>query len=279
MAPTLHPPRLLALDLDGTLLDAASLLPKAHAQTVAWAQQRGIEVAIVTGRPLLTTRWVWERLHLDTPVVCFNGVWVGVPGEPPLACEALSESEVHHIVGVLADLDGAICVYPGVERWLIHRFTARTQDFAQLYGVTIEERPDLLKHWQGPSCKVMFVTEPENLAASLSAAQDSLGADYHIVASQEDRFEIHRPGITKAWGLAKLAAFMGIEQEAVWAVGDAANDREMINWAGVGCAMGHAPEPLRAAARVVLPAITEHGLQALVPLMEQALAGKPSPLP
>lgn len=273
----LPPPKLLALDLDGTLLDAASQLPQAHRETVAWVRSQGIEVAIVTGRPLLTTRWVWERLGLDTPVVCFNGVWVGVPGEAPLACEALSEADVHDIVAVLAQLDGAICVYPGVERWLIHRFTARTRDFSQLYGVTIEEQPELLRTWTGPSCKVMFVAEPERIPHALALAQQALGDRFHMVASQEDRFEIHRPGVTKAWGLARLCSVMGIQAGEVWAVGDAANDAEMIAWAGVGCAMGHAPAALQAQAQVILPSIHEHGLQALRALIEEAQASHGRP--
>ena len=265
-------PRLLALDLDGTLLDAQSQLPDAHMETVQWAKAHQIEVAIVTGRPLLTTRWVWDRLGLDTPVVCFNGVWVGVPGEEPLACEALEEDEVHRIVASLAKQDGAICVYPGVERWLIHRFTPRTAGFTQLYGVTIEESPELLKQWQGPSCKVMFVTEPHLLKEQLAAVKADLGDEFHIVASQEDRFEIHRHGVTKAWGLSRLASIMGIDQENVWAAGDANNDLEMVSWAGVGCAMGHAPQGLRDRAQLVLPSIHEHGLQGLVSHMQDAIA-------
>ncbi|TVR17018.1 MAG: HAD family phosphatase [Planctomycetota bacterium] len=267
-------PRLLALDLDGTLLDEHSMLPKEHEELVHWVRQQGIEVAIVTGRPLLTTRWVWERLQLDTPVVCFNGVWVGVPGEAPLACEALHEHEVHDIISVLGELDGSICVYPGVERWLIHRFTNRTRDFSRLYGVTIEENPDILRTWQGDSCKVMFVSEPDRLQAALRQARDHFADRYHVVASQQDRFEIHRPGITKAWGLAQLAQLMGIEQASVWAVGDAANDTEMLEWAAMGCAMGHAPQTLRDCADVTLPSIHEYGLQALRPLLQTALTEK-----
>ena len=236
-----------------------------------WAKEQGVEVAIVTGRPLLTTRWVWERLGLDTPVVCFNGVWVGVPGEEPLACQALEENEVHQIVGALAKQDGAICVYPGVERWLIHRFTQRTVGFNQLYGVTIEENPELLKDWQGSSCKVMFVAEPELLPQQLAAVKAELGDAFHIVASQEDRFEIHRHGVTKAWGLSRLAEIMGIPQKNVWAVGDANSDLEMVSWAGVGCAMDHAPAGLRERAQIVLPSIHEHGLKGLIDHMQQAI--------
>ena len=264
-------PRLLALDLDGTLLDAHSALPEAHADTVKWAKDAGIEVAIVTGRPLLTTRWVWERLGLDTPVVCFNGVWVGVPGEEPLACEALQEEEVHRIVAALAKQDGAICVYPGVERWLIHRFTLAPLGLTNFTGLRSKKVPNCCSNGRAPSCKVMFVTEPDLLQEQLAAVKADLGDEFHIVASQHDRFEIHRHGVTKAWGLSRLADIMGIPQNQVWAAGDAANDLEMVGWAGVGCAMGHAPAALKERADVILPGIEEHGLQALIAHMKTAM--------
>ena len=60
----------------------------------------------------------------------------------------------------------------------------------------------------------------------------------------------------------RLAELMGIPQaQEVWAAGDAANDLEMVSWAGVGCAMGHAPDALKEQANLILPESEEHGLQ------------------
>ena len=88
-------PRLLALDLhDGTLLNANSTLPEAHAEAVAWAKSAGIEGGLCHRSPAAhNTRWVWERLSLNTPVVYLTGIQFD-SGEEPLACEALQEAEV-----------------------------------------------------------------------------------------------------------------------------------------------------------------------------------------
>ena len=75
------------------------------------------------------------------------------------------------------------------------------------------------------------------------------------------------PGHHKAWGLERLAGHPRHPRTAVWAVGDADNDREMVQWAGHGCAMGHAPESLRRLARHLLPDIHQQGLDALPALV------------
>src|SRR4051812_26740809 len=100
------PPTLVALDLDGTLLDHESRLPAGHARAVRELVALGAQVAIVTGRPLLTTTWVWRELGLPTPAVCFNGTWVGIPGQAPLATLAISQAEARTAIAALREFDG-----------------------------------------------------------------------------------------------------------------------------------------------------------------------------
>lgn len=263
----LPPPRLLALDLDGTLLDADSTIPSGHALAVDAFRRRGIAVAIVTGRPLLTTRWVWRDLRLDTPLACFNGAWVGIPGHDAMAWERIPEVDVLAIVEELRQHQGTICLYPRPDRWQMHRADPYTADWQQLYQAPIEIVTGLVDRWRGPSCKVMFVT-PEGIQRVADRLNARFGRRYHVTVSQDDRLEVLPAGISKAWGLARLAEHLGIPQHAVWAVGDAANDLEMLRWAGMGFAMGQAPEHVKATADAVLPAITARGLRHLDAWME-----------
>jgi len=258
---------LVALDLDGTLLDEASVLPAGHERVVAELRHQGIEVAIVTGRPLLTARWVHARLGLQTPMVCFNGGWLGYPGGEMVAACSLSEQDVRAIVAALADADGAICCYPDASTWIMDQEIPLTARWRSLYGAPITIDRARIHAWQGPSCKVMFVADPARLGLIAAQLHARFHGRFHVVVSQEDRFEVSPAGITKAWGLHRLAERLGVAQPEVWAVGDAANDLEMIRWAGHGCAMGQAPEAVRRAARHVLPGIHARGLCALPDLM------------
>jgi hydroxymethylpyrimidine pyrophosphatase-like HAD family hydrolase len=280
------PKILVALDLDGTLLDEHSHLSAGHRSAVRDLVRLGAAVAIVTGRPLLTTTWVWRELRLSTPIVCFNGAWVGTAPDAVSTGHAgtawascpLREADVRWALATLrASVDGlpgnpgAICGYPDAGTWLIDRATAYTQRWCDRYQVPIGVEPARFNDWRGPSWKLMYVAEPEVVAHALPKLRAGLSGRMEVVVSQPDRVEILPRGITKAWGLEHLANHLGIPRNNVWAVGDADNDREMIAWAGQGCAMGQAPEGLRALAKHVLPGVDARGLCALVPMVERAI--------
>lgn len=269
------PRALVALDLDGTLLDEASTLSPGHERAVAELRRLDVEVAIVTGRPLLTARWVQERLGLRTPLVCFNGGWLGHAEGTALATSLLDEREMRAIIAALVDEispdDGVLCGYPCATTWVMDRETAHTRHWRAFYGAPIEVAPERFACWQGPSCKLMFVADPKRLGAVAARLRARFAGRFHVVISQDDRFEVSRHGITKAWGLERLAQRLGVARERVWAVGDAANDIEMIRWAGHGCAMGQAGWQVRRHARHVLPGITARGLCALPALVARHL--------
>ncbi len=263
-------PLLLALDLDGTVLTDDCHAPAGHVRAIRAIERLGVTVAIATGRSLLTTRPVWRELGLATPVVCFNGAWVGGCDGVALASRRLSERDVHAVIAELDGVDGALCFFPHPDSWRMDRELPLTQVWRDR-GWPIEVDPDLRRTWRGESCKLMFVAEPDLVPALVIRLRERLGRRFHIVVSQPDRFEIHYHDVTKAWGLERLAAHLGVPRAQVWAVGDADNDREMIAWAGHGCAMGHAPEGVLALARHRLPGIEARGLCALVPLIERAI--------
>lgn len=266
-------PQLVALDLDGTLLDHQGGLPAAHARTVAELLAAGVQVALVTGRPLLTARWVHRALNLRTPLVCFNGGWVGYPECAPLAASVLEEAEVREVVAALVDQGGTICCYPRADEWLVDEETSHTAHWRERYDTQITLDRARIHDWRGSSCKIMFVAVPERLSAVARRLQVRFAGRYHVVVSQDDRCEISRVGITKEWGLSRLAAHLGVAREQIWAVGDAANDAEMITWAGHGCAMGDAPERLRGLARHVLPSASARGLCVLPGLLARFADG------
>ncbi len=265
-------PRLLALDLDGTLLTADCELPMGHVHAVRAIRRLGVEVVIATGRGLLTTRWIWKALGLETPLVCFNGGWVGHPDHGPIASRILEQDEVLAVMEALKHREGVVCCYPDPETWLMNRESELTRPWRDLYRVPIQVREDLCETWTGTSLKMMYAGSPEMVLRTRAHLQETFRSRFHVVISQPDRLEILPNDITKGWGLVQLAAHLGIPRAAVWAAGDADNDREMLAWAGHGCAMGQASEAMRAAARHVLPSAEARGLCALVPLIEREIA-------
>lgn len=260
---------LVALDLDGTLLTEESRLTAGHERAVDELRRRGAHVAIVTGRPVLITAGIWRRLGLTTPAVCFNGGWVGFPGQPAMASLRHSEADTRDILAALHGRGGVACGYPDETSWWMDRVALETAGWPAKYGAAIEVRPEDFAPWNGPSFKVMYVADPALTPAIVRDLRERFRGRFHVVLSQADRLEILPKGISKVWGLSRLADLLGVPRAQVWSVGDAENDLEMVAWAGHGCAMGHGPERLLAAARHILPGIHARGLCALPLLMER----------
>jgi Cof subfamily protein (haloacid dehalogenase superfamily) len=260
-------PTLVALDLDGTLLEEPCAIPAGHHLAVQELTAMGIPVVLVTGRPLMTTTWVWRELSLTTPVVCFNGTWIGNPEAAPLISSPLSQENVRGVLANLMAFEGAVCAYPDAQRWVMNREIPHTRRWREVYRVAIEVLPESFSPWLGSSCKLMFVTSPAEMSVIYPQLRSHFGTTHEVVLSQEDRVEILPSGITKAWGLAHVARLLGVAQADVWAVGDADNDLEMLRWAGHGCAMGQAEAHVRACARHVLPRVQDCGLRALPALI------------
>ena len=264
---------LVALDLDGTLLDHHGRLPPGHHHAVAGLRRLGMRVAIVTGRPLLTARAIHRDLGLDTPISCFNGGWTGWIDGRSLWAAWLPASSVRATVAAVAGIEASVCAYPDADTWMMDRVVDHTRGWAERYGCRIRIDAGAFAAWDRPTLKLMVPAAPALIPGLLLRLRDRLGTGCEIVASQDDRIEIMPAGITKAVGLARLAAHYRVPRSEVWAAGDADNDLEMVRWAGHGCIMGGATPRLRAVARHRLPSAGERGLCALLPLVEAHGAG------
>lgn len=263
-------PRVIALDLDGTLVcHTTTLLPAAHERLVRMLTKRGIQVVLVTGRSHMTTVPLWQRLELDTPIICFNGSWVGFADQRCITQHCLPAAAVREIIDVLKPHPGSINLYPDINRWIMNKPCPTTAGWATLYKTDIQVRPELFEDWQHDSLKVLYGCDISIIDATIRELRQRFGQRFAFVKSQPDRFEI-LPHVNKATGLAELARHLELQPEQIWAVGDAENDLEMMRWPGRTFAMGHAPAIVRQAADHVLPGIDARGLAALPPYIERA---------
>ncbi len=248
-------PQLIALDVDGTILQAgAPMSPRVRAAVRA-AADAGVHVVITTGRTLLATRLVMEELGLaEGQALCSNGaVHVDVSNWEPLAVHTFdAEPAVARLRSILPDVvlsvekvgvgTWATGPYPGSFRLGEFRFV----DDAQL---SLEPTTRLNGWWPGGSLAEMIETVGE---LDLPGAGWVHGEDEPwLVASKE--------GVSKGWALEQLRLALDIPAEATLAIGDGYNDVEMLTWAHHSVAMGNAVPAAVAAADETTADIDEDG--------------------
>ncbi len=255
--------RLVAFDLDGTLMGADQQISVRVRQAVAQTQARGVIVTLATGRMFSATRTFAEDLGITAPLLCCQGGWIQArEGEvlhrialpTPVARAALALGETH----------GWQAVVYANGRLFVREMLHADAFYAGLLGA-----PDLGTAWADVLTtysvdKVLFVAEPDQIPAMGKLLNQHFAEEAEVIQSHSMFIEVIPQGVSKGNALAWLADHCGIAQQEVLAAGDQENDLSMVQWAGVGVAMGNAIPKLKQAATWVAPSVAEDGVAALL---------------
>ncbi len=264
--------RLIALDIDGTLLNGKGELSDTSVDAVRHAANRGVLVTICTGRSLSSAGLVVQRLNLNAPYVLNNGALIyDVPVQRARYARHLSAPLAMDSVRVFRSLGFHPIVYgplPEVRYFYYDSFdpdnssfvdsAARNADRIHLVDdvaeflrqdvtcITVSERIERVK------------SRESHIRAQLSAAEvvfeiSPWDRRYCIITVMPD-------GVSKGSGLRRLATLLGIDLSEIMAVGDNLNDLEMLSVAGLGVAMGNGAPETRERADHVTASVDDEGV-------------------
>lgn len=248
-------PKLIALDVDGTIIGYDESLSPAVADAVAAVRAAGIPTVIATGRSLHSTIDVCRTLGMvDGPVICSNGAVIAdvATGEPTDVMTFDPTDSVRFFADQLPDATLAVEDI-GIGYRMTGEFPAGELDGR----ITIVSHDELVR---GPATRLIVRWAGGDREHLFRVAHEAglEGVDYAIGYSAW--LDFMPAGVSKASALALIAERVGADVADVLAVGDGHNDVEMLTWAGHGVAMGHAPDDVRAIADEVCAPVTDDGL-------------------
>lgn len=249
-------PRLVALDIDGTLVDPDNNFSPAVEAAVHAVLDAGTHVVLSTGRGLTATRPIAERLGLPKPyLVCSNGaVTVRLHPEPELL--DIVRFDPGPVLQLLLERMPDVLV--AVEELGVGYRVNKPFPPGELTGQLVVE--PLEKLVAEPATRVIL-REPSNEAERFLDVIDRVGlhgVSYYI--GYTAWLDIAPDGVSKATALEKIAHRLDIDRADVLAIGDGANDVEMLDWAGRGVAMGNATPTVQEAADAVTKSRADDGV-------------------
>ncbi|MFH1468078.1 MAG: HAD hydrolase family protein [Pseudomonadota bacterium] len=262
------PPRLLALDLDGTLCRRDGSVHPDDRAAIARLQARGVRVCLVTGRLYSGVRALAEELRIRDPLVCADGAEIVDPASGRVLAHRRLEGEASRaLFGLLAlrPLDLFLLAQDRLRHDHHGRALAR---YVRNWTPAILEVEDVraLPHWRGsPGISIVVAAgSPEQADAAVAAvrADGRFSCDGFAIrlapgAADEGLQRgllVRAPGVDKGRALQDLCATVGCDLAEVVAVGDWVNDIPMLRIAGRSFVMGGAEPEVRAAAHEELTA-------------------------
>ena len=255
------PVRLLALDLDGTLISRELVISPAVRAALGRARAAGIVTTIVTGRMFVAARPYAREIEIEGPIVCYQGAAIYLAASGERIAHTPLQVDVGRRFFERADRDGARAL-----GYLDDRLYAEADDeYVGMYTgqskTEVHLTPSLAELFAGQgSTKAIVVMEAERAARYVEATREYLGDAAYVTRSNPEYVEVVNSAVHKGHSLAKVAEYYGIGLDETLAIGDSWNDVPLLETAGFGVAMGSGPPELLEKANAVVGDVHHDGV-------------------
>ncbi|KAE9529866.1 sugar-phosphatase [Testudinibacter aquarius] len=244
--------KLIALDMDGTLLNNEKKISERNKTAILAARQQGVYVILASGRPYIGMQQYMQQLGMtgnDDYVLCFNGAIVERAHDGYVINSKMLQGKDAKFVAQHADRVGLnVHAFSPTRGLITPKANHYTQHEADSNGIDFSLLDFSLLDDHEPIIKTMIIDPPELLDPFAAAVPTALCQRYTVVRSAPFFLEFIHPQANKGAGVAALAQHLNINPEQIICCGDAGNDLHMLQYAGLGVAMGNATEDIKAIA-------------------------------
>ncbi len=253
--------KLIATDLDGTLLDSAGKISERNKAALLAAKERGVYVTICTGRMFSSTKRFAAQLGIEIPVICYNGAMVRKPDGEMLSHLPLEMGLARRLLAIFKERDVYVQSYVDDVLYVRDEDEEEFQMYMRHFGVTGHAIGSELYTPAVAPTKLLAVGDTVDGAETMMyELQEKFGAEVYVTRSNADFVEMMDPRAGKGRALATLAESLGVSMDEVLAIGDGENDAEMIESAGFGLAMANGRRRPKSVAKEIAPSNDEDGV-------------------
>ena len=268
--------RLVAVDVDGTLLDGSHQLRANVRDSLDQLASSGVKIVLATARGPQALGSIVRQLNFSPWLICFSGGWIGEMDSRSLLTKTvlrdkrLTPSAARVIVTAAIAHQVEPNIYTPTE-WRVRTLTPEIRAESVIVESDPLVTPILLGENEKPS-KIMLITGEDEQTKPLTSIANLIKPLSTATFSKPNYLEIIPVGVNKANALATLAQSLEVELSQSAAIGDGLNDLEMLREVGLGIAMGNASETVKSVAKWVTGTNEEEGVaQAVRKLVDERL--------
>ncbi len=247
--------------MDGTLLSSSHHVSEENKRVIKEAVEKGIHVAITTGRLYNCAKLYANEIGLKTPIIASNGSYIGGTHDEEIYKNTISREELTHFFNLMNETnmywyvstnERLVSTHPFPASNVYHSLNATLPKDQQIILEVVDSVDTIFERYGDTILKAVCVEE-QNLD-SLSHVKATIKAqnpDLEIVSSWFNNFEVLKKGSSKGAAVSAIAKYFNLTADQVMSLGDSENDLSMIEFAGLGVAMGNATDQIKAAADVI----------------------------
>lgn len=260
--------KLIAIDMDGTLLNSKNELTSNTKQVLKQAKEKGVEIVLATGRVLKSALYYSDHLDLESYVVACNGGIILDKKFNVLSNQSIEKEKISEIMKIGKELSVYFHFY-NEDTFFTNKYVKEVDEYysskdgkftgqdvaVQLY----KEDTEILSRDDLNIYKFLFI-DNDNEKLKILRQKLSRIEGVSISSSWDNNIEVMNEGVSKGTAISLLCSELGIDKNNVMAIGDNENDLSMIKFAGIGVAMGNGNPMLKDYADFVAPSNEEDGV-------------------
>jgi Cof subfamily protein (haloacid dehalogenase superfamily) len=260
--------KLLCLDMDGTLLNNEGKVSERNLEAIKRAHEKGVKVTVCTGRLFTSAKLYADLIEVKVPVIASNGAYIKEKDKDEVIYKSkLGIDNLKIILDVLRKYNIKI-YFTSDDTAYVRKFDTDNgyvrinktlPKDKQIKVVEIESWDMLLHEYNADILKCICVDK--NTEEVLKAKKELLKYNQlEVVSSMPNNFEVMNKGVSKGRAVEILAGFYNLNREEIMCIGDNENDISMIEYAGMGIAMGNGEKFVKEAADFVTDTNNNHGV-------------------
>ena len=260
--------KLIALDMDGTLLTTDKKVSERTEAAIKAAEAKGVKIVLASGRPLVGLNRYLEELELikgEDYVLSFNGGLVQNTKTAEIVSKvSLKGSDLKYIYEISKELNINIHAFSAKDGLITPKNSHYTEHEAEINGIDINIKDFNEVDDEEDIIKVMMIDPQEILDPAIERLPKEVYKKYSVFKSSPFFLEFTHKEVDKGLGLKRLGEYLGIKKEEIIACGDAGNDLSMVKYAGLGVAMDNAVPEVKEAADYITASNDEDGIAKVI---------------
>ncbi|MEH7087348.1 Cof-type HAD-IIB family hydrolase [Neobacillus drentensis] len=256
--------KMIAIDVDDTLINDQKIVTPTTQEALEQAIAKGVHVTLATGRMYASAQAIARQIGMNVPLITYQGSLVKNLMDGHVLYErSVPQDAARQILKYSDEHNLHLQLYVD-DQLYVQEDNEKTQSYAGLSKIPYIVEPDYTKLIDLPNNKMLIIDDPDYLDKVAVELRAIVGDQVHITKSKPHFLEIMHMEGTKGHALSHLAAHFGCDLSEVIAIGDAWNDREMLEVAGLGVAMGNAVPALKDIADEITLSNNEDGVAHII---------------